>query len=114
MDFTYALLMFFSGVFAHMFALRIFRVWSKSLMYRATFIRCLGALQMTDEMSQDLLKNASPENDVQIEAVFNYWRTMSLHTLQNAVNDKEWRNIAVSDWKVAMNILEEVKRRNNT
>jgi hypothetical protein len=111
MDFTYAMLMFFSGVFAHIFALRIFRVWSKSLMYRATFVRCLHALKMTDEMSQELLKSSGPENAEQIKVVFDYWRTMSLYALQNSVNDKEWRNIAVSDWKIAMKILEEVNKR---
>ena len=114
MDFTYAMLMFFSGVFAHIFALRIFKVWSKSLMYRATFVRCLSALQLTDEMSQGLLKNANPENGDQVDAVFDYWRKMSLYALQNAVSDREWRNVVVSDWKVAMNILEQVKRRENT
>ena len=31
MDFWTVLIIFFSGVFAHMFALRIFRVWSKKL-----------------------------------------------------------------------------------
>jgi len=112
-DFWTVLIVFFSGVFAHMFALRIFRVWSKSLMYRATFLRCLDALQMTDEMSQNLLKGTNPENIEQIEAAFNYWRTMSLYNLQGAVKDAEWKNIAITDWKTAMGVLKEVKRRND-
>ncbi len=111
MDFWTVLIIFFSGVFAHMFALRIFRVWSKSLMYRATFLRCLDALQMTDEMSQNLLKTASPESIEQIEVAFNYWRTISLYSLQGAVKDAAWKNIAITDWKTAMSVLKEVKRR---
>ena len=109
MDFWTVLFLFFSGVFTHMFALRIFKIWSKSMLYRATFVRCLNALQMTDEMSQQLLKSVDSKNAEQVEIAFNYWRAMSLLHLQSAVNNECWRNIAVTDWKTAMKILEQAK-----
>tara|TARA_R100000908_G_C3611441_1_gene61455 strand:+ start:96 stop:305 length:210 start_codon:yes stop_codon:yes gene_type:complete len=66
---------------------------------------------MTDEMSQNLLKSTSPESAEQVEIAFNYWRTVSLYTLQGAVKDAAWKNIAITDWKTAMSVLKEVKRR---
>ena len=110
MDLGLALIMFFGGVISHVFAVKIFEVYSRSAMYRITFINCIALLKFIDDMAQDLLKSVDPDNKANVEAAFGHWRQLALFSLKNSINDHLWRKTAVLDWRLAMKILAEVEK----
>tara|TARA_R110000824_G_scaffold157642_1_gene331125 strand:- start:648 stop:992 length:345 start_codon:yes stop_codon:yes gene_type:complete len=105
-----AFLLFLSGVLSYMLGIRIFKIWSKAKMYKITYINCLAVLQLADSMSQDILKSTDPENQGSVEAVFEFWREMALHSLNTTIPDKVWKEISVSNWDAAMKILEKIEK----
>jgi len=110
MDIGVAFLLFISGVLSYMMGIRIFKTWSKSTMYKITYINCLAVLQLADGVSQDILKSADPENESNIEVAFDLWREMALQSLNRTIPDKIWKEISVSDWKTAMRVLEKIEK----
>lgn len=110
MEFEYALLMFASGVLAHAFLIRILGLWSKSLLYKLTFINCLAILRLCENTSKEILKASSPESGRSIDVIFKYWHTMALHSLKNVIPDVAWRDISVEDWDQAMRILSAIEK----
>ena len=110
MDIGVAFLLFLSGVLSYMAGIRIFKVFSKSTMYRITYINCLAVLQLADGISQDIIKSADPENQSNVEVAFEFWREMALQSLNKTIPDKVWKEISISDWKTAMKVLEKIEK----
>tara|TARA_R110000824_G_scaffold67816_1_gene175550 strand:+ start:2064 stop:2423 length:360 start_codon:yes stop_codon:yes gene_type:complete len=110
LEFEYALLMFASGVASHAFLIRILGLWSKSLLYKLTFINCLAILRLCENTSKEMLKAASPDGDRSIDIIFKYWHTMALHSLKNVIPDVVWKDISVDDWAQAMKILSAIEK----
>tara|TARA_R110000824_G_scaffold187995_1_gene369305 strand:+ start:5205 stop:5549 length:345 start_codon:yes stop_codon:yes gene_type:complete len=110
MNISIAFLLFLSGVLSYMLGIRIFKIWSKAAMYKITYINCLAVLQLADSMSQDILRSTDPENQDNVEAVFDFWREMALHSLNTTIPDKVWKEISVSNWDSAMKILEKIEK----
>ena len=110
MDIGVAFLLFFSGAISHMVGTKIFRTWSKSRMYKITYINCLAVLQLADNMSQDILKTTNPDGIEDIDTVFAFWREMALHSLNSTIPDKVWKQISVSSWARAMKVLEKIEK----
>jgi len=96
---------FFSGVLAHASGIRIFGLWSRTLLYKITLVNCLALLRYTEKTSKELLKAVSPEQDQGIEIIFKYWQSMALSSLKNAIPDGTWQQISIGDWDQAMKIL---------
>jgi protein gp37 len=105
-----ALILFFSGVVAHAFGIRIFNVWNKTTLYKVTFINCLALLKLSENASKELLKMLSPAEKESIEIIFKHWQRMALYSLRNAVPDNTWRQISIEDWDQAMKILSIVEK----
>ena len=113
MEFEYALMMFFSGVLAHSFAIRIFGIWNKSLLYKLTFINCLVILRLCEKTSKEMLSAASgddPAADRSIEIIFKHWHQMALYSMKNIIPDVVWQQMSVADWDQAMKMLKEIEK----
>lgn len=110
MEFADALILFFSGVLAHAFGIRIFGVWNKMMLYRVTFINCLTLLKLSENASRDLLKTLVPAERENIEIIFKHWQKMALYSLKNAIPDSTWRQVSVEDWDKAMKILSAIEQ----
>ena len=110
MEFEYALLMFFSGVLAHAFFIRVLGIWNKALLYKMTFINCLVILRMCENTSKQIIKAAEPTEDKTIEIIFEHWHKMALHSLKNVIPDAVWRQISIDDWDQAMKILSNIEK----
>ena len=102
--------MFFSGVLAHAFSIRIFGTWSKALLYKMTFINCLVILRMCENTSRKILNSVEPGEETTIQIIFQQWQKMALHSLKNLIPDTTWRQIAVEDWDQAMRILSKIEK----
>ena len=111
MNIGVAFLLFASGILSYMLGIRIFKIWSKATMYKITYINCLAVLQLADSMSQDLLKSIDPENESNVEAAFEFWREMALHSLNKTLPDRVWKELSASNWESAMKILEKIEKR---
>ena len=106
-----AFLFFFCGVAAHAFAVRIFKVYVKSLFYRMTFINCLAILRFADNLSQDLI-NSCERNELETtNEVFDHWRVLALLSLRSHVPDDIWKQISITDWPTAMRLLSELENK---
>ena len=110
MEIESALLMFFSGVIAHAFGIRLFNIWNKSLIYNTTYISCLAILRMADSMAKEILKAAEPESHESIDTAFYYWRKVSLHSLKDILSDKVWKQLCYTDWDKAMRTISKLER----
>ena len=110
MSFTEILMIFFSGVLAHAAGIRIFNTWSKSLLYKMTFINCLVILRMCQGISKDVLKAANVEEEKSIEIIFKHWQKMSLYSIKNVIPESVWREISVTEWEQAMKILSNIEK----
>ena len=110
MSISVAFLLFLSGILSYMLGIRIFQIWSKEKMYKITYINCLAVLQLADGISQDIIKSADPENESNIEAAFELWRQMALHSLNETIPDKIWKEISISNWHAAMKVLEKIEK----
>ena len=111
MELESALLMFFSGVIAHAVAIRLFNTWSKSLIYKTTYISCLAILRMADGMSKEIIKAAEPESTTDIDTAFAYWRSLSLHSLKSIISDDVWRRMCFTDWDKAMKTISALEKK---
>jgi len=110
MELTQAMFIFFAGVVAHSLGIRLFGVWSKTLLFKITFINCLAILKLTEDVSKNMLKSAEVGSEETLKVVFEHWQRMALQSLKNAIPDGTWQQIAVEDWKQAMKILEVLKQ----
>ena len=110
MEFMDASLLFFSGVVAHAFGIRIFNVWNKTMLYKITFINCLALLKLSENTSKELLKMSLPEEREDVEIVFKYWQKMALYSLKNAIPDGTWKQISIENWDQAMKILATIEK----
>ena len=110
MDVGVAFILFFSGVLSYMLGLRIFKAWTKSRMYKITYVNCLAVLQLADNISQDILVSTNPENKDDIDAVFALWREMAIQSLNATIPDNIWKEISVSNWAQAMKILKKIEK----
>ena len=111
MDFNIALVLFFSGVFAHALGIRLFRTWSKAIFYKMTFINCLAILRFSENTARDLLKAAEEDDEEKINLVFANWQKVTLFSLRSIVPDRIWREIAIEDWDQAMRLLLTLERK---
>lgn len=108
-EFVNIFIIFFSGVLAHAFGIRLFGVWTRTLLYKITLVNCLALLRYTEKTSKEMLKAISPEQDEGIEIIFKYWQSMALSSLKNAIPDGTWQQISIEDWDQAMKILTAMK-----
>ena len=102
-DIWKAFLFFFCGVATHAFAVRIFKVYVKTLFYRMTFINCLAILRFADNLSQSLIESCQES--------FEHWRVLALLSLRNYVPDAAWKQISITDWQTAMRLLSELENK---
>jgi len=110
LDIAGAFFMFFAGALSHIIAVRIFNAMDKQRMYHATFINCLSALKLANDMAQDVLILADPDQKSNVEAVFYHWQRIALLGLRNTIPNHIWSTIAVEDWDKAMRILHLVEQ----
>ena len=106
MELSEALFIFFAGVLAHSFGIRLFGVWTKTLLYKITFINCLAILKFTENVSKKMLESAEVGHEQTLDVIFEHWQKMALYSLKNVIPDGVWQQIAVEDWRQAMKILE--------
>ena len=109
MSFEESLLMFTAGVLAHALAIRLFGVWTKSMLYKMTFINCLVILRACEGMCKDLLSAADPKSEMAVKIMFEHWQRMTLFTIKNMVPDSVWKEILISDWQQAMKLLDKLE-----
>lgn len=110
MDFVEASILFFSGVVAHAFGIRLFNIWSKTMLYKTTFINCLALLKLSENTSKELTETLIPAEKENIEIIFKYWQKMALYTLKNAIPDDIWHQMSIKDWDQAMKFLATVEK----
>tara|TARA_R110000851_G_scaffold266445_4_gene418936 strand:+ start:260 stop:670 length:411 start_codon:yes stop_codon:yes gene_type:complete len=110
--FTNMLFIFFCGVFAHAFGLRLFGIWSKTMMYRMTFINCLALLKLSEGTSKELLTSSCTNEREReaVETIFKYWQKMALTSLRTVIPDGIWQGVATDDWDQAMKILSNIEK----
>jgi len=106
-----AFLFFFCGVAAHAFAVRIFKVYVKSLFYRMTFINCLAILRFADNLSQNLINSCEGSEAGMTDESFEHWRILALLSLKSYVPDAAWKQISITDWQTAMKLLSELENK---
>ena len=111
MDIGTAFLMFFSGVVTYAIALRVFKIYTKSLFYKMTFINCLSVLKFADGIAQDLINSCDNANEESTRKAFGHWRLLALYSLKTCIPDGVWQEISAADWDLAMSLLGELERK---
>jgi hypothetical protein len=111
-EFGSMLFLFLCGAFAHSIGVRILGIWSKTMMYRMTFINCLALLRLCEGTSKELIEAtcAGEEEKRAVETIFKYWQKMALTSLRTAMPGVVWQNIAIDDWEQAMKILSNIEK----
>ena len=109
-----AMLLYFSGVITYAFALRIFKIYTKSLFYKLVYINSLCILKFADNLSQDLI-NGCPEplgDKENVTKAFDHWRLLALYSLRSCIPDNVWRGMGTLEWKEAMRLLKTIQKEN--
>ena len=109
MSFEESLLMFASGAIAHAVLIRLFGVWTKSMLYKLTFINCLVILRACEGICKDLVIAAEPKSETAMNLIFEHWQRMTLFSIKNMIPDNVWREISIDDWQQAMKLLERLE-----
>ena len=110
-DIWKAFLFFFCGALTYASALRIFKMYSKTLFYKVTFINCLSVLKFADQISQELLNSSDEADEETIKKALGHWRTLSLLSLRTYLPDHVWRQLAITDWATAMKLLSNLEKK---
>ncbi len=113
MEFQNMLFVFFSGVLAHALGIRLFTVWSKTLLFKATFINCLVILRFAENISRELVDAHldNSDQDKNIDVVFKHWQKVALFSLKSIMPEPIWRQVATDDWQNAMKILSAIENK---
>ena len=110
MDVATAFLMFGSGILSYAVALRIFKIYTKSLFYKMTFINCLCILKFADGLAQDLINSCENADEESTSKAFKHWRLLALYSLKACVPDNVWRELSITEWNMAMRLLDELNK----
>jgi len=106
-----AFMFFFCGALAYAFAVRVFKIYVKTLFYKITFINCLSALKFVDGISQKLINSCEDTSPEDTRKAFEHWRALSMLSLRSHLPDQVWRQLAIADWHSAMKLLSNLEEK---
>ena len=109
MDFGEALLLFFSGVIAHSFLIRILKIHTKGILYRSVLVNCLGLLKYVSKHSEQHLLQVAEREEASVKIVLRYWQDMAILSLKNSTPHEIWKTLSVTDWRQAMRLLSKLE-----
>ena len=109
MNFGEALLLFFSGVVAHSFLIRMLKIHTKTILYRSVLINCLGLLKYISKHAEQHLLLATEQEETSVEIVLKYWQDMAILSLKNSIPYDIWTTMSITDWKQAMKLLSKLE-----
>ena len=110
MEISIAFALFVAGALSHAFAIRLFKIYTKTLFYKMTYINSLAILKFADSLSQALIDGCENNDADTTSKAFEHWRKLALYSLRVCIPDDVWRQMSVSDWRSAMKLLQELEK----